>query len=102
MHLEVAVSALACSCAGEIPPWCMLQSADVIDLQSFADVWNDAENPGTVTSALIDMALLSHCDDIVLTMASSFGYVAAAWAGYAPVYMVYGEHMSSQNPYWYR
>ena len=67
-----------------------------------ADVWNEAENPGTVTSALIDMALLSHCDDMIVTMASSFGYVAAAWAGYAPVYMVYGEHTSSQNPYWYR
>ena len=45
----------------------------------FADVWNDAQNPGTVQSALIDMALLSHCDDLVVTMASSFGYVAAAW-----------------------
>ncbi|CAK0786745.1 hypothetical protein CVIRNUC_009959 [Coccomyxa viridis] len=68
----------------------------------FADVWNDAQNPGTVQSALIDMALLSHCDDLVVTMASSFGYVAAAWGGFPPVYMVYGEHTSSQNPYWYR
>lgn len=68
----------------------------------FADVWNEAENPGTVQTALIDMALLSHCNDLVVTMASSFGYVAAAWGGYAPVYMVYGEHTSSQNPYWYR
>jgi len=68
----------------------------------FADVWNEAENPGTVHSALVDMALLSQCDDLVVTMASSFGYVAAAWGGYAPVYMVYGEHISSQNPYWYR
>ena len=68
----------------------------------FADVWNDAQNPGTVQSALIDMALLSHCEDLVVTMASSFGYVAAAWGGNTTVYMVYGEHTSSQNPYWYR
>jgi len=33
----------------------------------------------------MDMALMSHCNDLVMTVASSFGYVAAAWGGYAPV-----------------
>lgn len=46
---------------------------------------NPIGNPGSLESALIDMALLSHCDDIVTTFASSFGYVAAAWGGIAPV-----------------
>lgn len=61
-----------------------------------------AVNPGTVHSALVDMALLSRCDDLVVTLASSFGWVAAAWGGLAPVQMVFGAHASSQNPYWYR
>lgn len=48
-------------------------------------VVNAADNPGTLESALQDMALMSHCNDLVMTVASSFGYVAAAWGGYAPV-----------------
>lgn len=46
---------------------------------------NPIGNPGSLESALVDMALLSQCDDIVTTFASSFGYVAAAWGGIAPV-----------------
>lgn len=46
---------------------------------------NPSRNPGTLESALIDMALLSRCDEIVTTFASSFGYVAAAWGEIAPV-----------------
>jgi len=61
-----------------------------------------AANPGTMESALMDMVLLSRCNDIVMTVASSFGYVAAAWGGFAPVHMVYGTHLTSQNPFWYR
>ncbi|CAL8465691.1 g5227 [Coccomyxa elongata] len=63
---------------------------------------NPIGNPGSLESALLDMALLSQCDDIVTTFASSFGYVAAAWGGIAPVHMMFGSHESSQNPYWYR
>lgn len=55
-----------------------------------------AQNPGTLESALVDMALMSRCDDLVMTVASSFGYVAAAWGGFAPVHMVYGTHLTSQ------
>jgi hypothetical protein len=59
-------------------------------------VQTSAANPGTLESALTDMALMSRCDDLVMTVASSFGYVAAAWGGYAPVHMVYGTHLTSQ------
>ncbi|CAL8469681.1 g9222 [Coccomyxa elongata] len=69
---------------------------------SLRGVENPAQNKGTLESALQDMALMSHCNDLVMTLASSFGYVAAAWGGYAPVHMVYGRHTTSQNPYWYR
>ena len=61
-----------------------------------------ADNPGTLESALVDMALMARCNDLVVTLASSYGYVAAAWGGFAPVHMVFGEHRSSQNPFWYR
>ncbi|KAF0429383.1 galactoside 2-alpha-L-fucosyltransferase-like isoform X1 [Gigaspora margarita] len=37
-------------------------------------------NPGTEISALIDMKILSFCDDLVLTFGSTFGYVAAGWS----------------------
>ncbi|BDA51570.1 probable fucosyltransferase 5 [Coccomyxa sp. Obi] len=63
---------------------------------------NPIGNPGSLESALVDIALLSQCDDIITTFASSFGYVAAAWGGIAPVHMMFGTHESSQNPYWYR
>ena len=33
-----------------------------------------ANNPGTLDSALMDMALLSRCNDQIMTMASSFGW----------------------------
>ena len=59
-------------------------------------------NPGTKESALVDLALLARCDDHVTTLASSFGYVAAAWAGSAPVHMLFGAHAGAANPYWYR
>ena len=67
-----------------------------------AEDMTDIGNPGTMESAIVDMALLSSCNDLVVTISSSFGYVAAAWAGIAPVYMVYGRHLHAQNPYWYR
>jgi hypothetical protein len=42
-------------------------------------------NPGTLETGLMDLALLSQCDDIIMTITSSFGYVAGAWGGFAPV-----------------
>jgi len=52
--------------------------------------------------AVIDLSLLSLCDDILLTATSSFGYVAAAWGGVFPVHMLYGKHDHSQNPHFFR
>lgn len=46
----------------------------------------------------MDMALMSHCNDLVMTVASSFGYVAAAWGGYAPVGSTLQTTESPQNP----
>ncbi|CAG8549949.1 22059_t:CDS:2 [Racocetra persica] len=45
----------------------------------------DAPNPfnsntGTEIGALIDMKLLSLCDDLVITYGSTFGYTAAGWS----------------------
>ncbi|CAG8726132.1 19469_t:CDS:1, partial [Racocetra fulgida] len=37
-------------------------------------------NPGTELGALIDMKLLSLCDDLILTFGSTFGFVAAGWS----------------------
>ncbi|CAG8516823.1 13495_t:CDS:1 [Cetraspora pellucida] len=37
-------------------------------------------NPGTEANALIDMKILSFCDDLVITYGSSFGFIAAGWS----------------------
>ena len=56
---------------------------------AFSPIRDRGKNPignlGSLESALVDIALLSHCDDIITTFASSFGHVAAAWGGIAPV-----------------
>ncbi len=53
-------------------------------------------NPGTPESALIDMRLLSECNELVITVGSSYGSVAAAWGGIAPVQMLHGLHQNVQ------
>lgn len=55
---------------------------------TFGGNYTPSGNPGTLESGLIDMALLSQCDDIIMTIASSFGYIAAAWGGIAPVSVI--------------
>ncbi|CAG8654994.1 14076_t:CDS:1, partial [Cetraspora pellucida] len=37
-------------------------------------------NPGTELGSLIDMKILSLCDDLILTFGSTFGFVAAGWS----------------------
>ncbi|BDA44693.1 hypothetical protein COCOBI_06-1710 [Coccomyxa sp. Obi] len=59
-------------------------------------------NPGTPESALIDMRLLSECNELVVTVGSSYGSVAAGWGGIPPVQMLHGLHKNVQNPYWYK
>ncbi|KXS19238.1 hypothetical protein M427DRAFT_53193, partial [Gonapodya prolifera JEL478] len=41
------------------------------------------------TDGLIDMKLLSMCDDLVVTYGSSFGFVGAAWGGIVPTYVLH-------------
>ena len=53
-------------------------------------------NPGTPESALIDMRLLSECNEVVITVGSSYGSVAAAWGGIPPVHMLHGLHKNVQ------
>lgn len=53
-------------------------------------------NPGTPESALIDMRLLSECSELVVTVGSSYGSVAAAWGGVVPVQMLHGLHKNVQ------
>lgn len=47
-----------------------------------------AHNPGSEEAALLDLALLAGCDELVVTAASSFGSVASALGGVAPWYVV--------------
>lgn len=53
-------------------------------------------NPGTPESALIDMRLLSECNELVVTVGSSYGSVAAGWGGIPPVQMIHGLHKNVQ------
>ncbi|CAL5223455.1 g5974 [Coccomyxa viridis] len=59
-------------------------------------------NPGTPESALIDMRLLSECNELVVTVGSSYGSIASGIGGIAPVQMIHGKHENVQNPYWYK
>ena len=53
-------------------------------------------NPGTPESALIDMRLLSECNELVVTVGSSYGSIAAGMGGIAPVQMIHGKHQNVQ------
>ena len=61
-----------------------------------------AGNPGTEFSAAIDLNLLRHCQDLIITAGSSFGYVAAGLGGISPTHLLYGNHANIQNPYYWR
>ena len=61
-----------------------------------------AGNPGSEESAVLDMRLLSMTDALIVTSASSFGYVAAAWGGIVPIHVLHrGDKPSMLNPYFY-
>jgi hypothetical protein len=47
-------------------------------------------NPGTINDAIVDIRLLSLCDEIITTYGSSFGSMAAAWGGVEPFVMLHG------------
>ena len=46
-----------------------------------------AGNPGTEFSGIVDLFVLSRCDDLVISYASSYGWLAAALAGKFPIYI---------------
>jgi hypothetical protein len=60
-------------------------------------VYQPNENPGTVVDALIDMKLLSMCDEILITYGSSFGQIAAAWGGLKPYVLLFGYQAQMNN-----
>ena len=53
-------------------------------------------NPGTPESALIDMRLLSECNELVVTVGSSYGSISAGIGGIPPVQMLHGLHKNVQ------
>lgn len=65
---------------------CNLMNAQVIGVN----------NPGTPESALIDMRLLSECNELVVTVGSSYGSIASGIGGIAPVQMIHGKHENVQ------
>lgn len=62
-----------------------------------------AGNPGTELSAFVDMFMLTKCEAIVVSPASSFGCVAAGIAGVRPVYAAFGAHEAPfVNPWFWQ
>ena len=57
-------------------------------MEGGATVTNAANNLGALESTLNVLAQLSMCDDVLLTVTSSFGDVAAAWCGISPVHIL--------------
>lgn len=47
----------------------------------------EAHNPGTEDSGLFDLALLSQCNQLIVTSSSSFGGLAAGMGGLHPYYV---------------
>ena len=67
--------------------------------------FTEAGNPGTHEAAVVDLKLLSLCDDLVITSASSFGSVAAGWGNIKGVHMTFGNpHRLRflENPHFWR
>ena len=63
----------------------------------------NAGNPGTELSAILDVMLLSKCQNMILTPSSSIGSVAAALAGVAPVFANHGDHDEPfTNPWFWK
>jgi hypothetical protein len=48
------------------------------------------KNPGRVVDGVVDMKLLSMCDEILITYGSSFGQISAAWGGLKPYVLLFG------------
>jgi len=59
-------------------------------------------NPGTDFSAIVDLFLLSKCDDVISTIGSSFSEVAAGFGGITPWHVLGGDYSSTTNPPYYK
>lgn len=67
-------------------------------------ILTEAGDPGTHEAAVVDMKLLSLCDDLIITSASSFGSVAAGWGNIKGVHMTFGDpkRHNHLNPHFWR
>jgi len=61
-----------------------------------------AGNPGSDLSAIIDLFLLSRCDEIISTIGSSFSEVAAGIGKITPWHILPGNHSNTYNPAYYK
>ncbi len=90
--VDVVAQRVACSCLTVLPnimPSCQAEGASWVQVIG-------VHNPGTPESALIDMRLLSECNELVVTVGSSYGSVSAGIGGIAPVQMLHGLHKNVQ------
>lgn len=70
---------------------------------SVESIHTAASNPGTEISAFVDLFILSMCKAVVVSPASSFGYVAAGLAGVRPVSATFGRHEAPfVNPWFWQ
>jgi hypothetical protein len=60
-----------------------------------------AGNPGSELGAALDLMLLSACESVILTPASSLGALAAGLAGVRPVYATHGAHTHPFTNPWF-
>ncbi len=58
-------------------------------------------NPGSEEMAVVDHKLLSMCDELVVSPASSFGATAAAFGGLHAVYPTSGRRKDSERPFFW-
>jgi hypothetical protein len=64
---------------------------------------NSVGNPGSDLSAFVDLCLLSKCQQLLVTVGSSFGLVAAGYSDTVPVNAVVGLHDKPFfNPYFWK
>jgi len=64
--------------------------------------FTDVGNVGNDVSALADMYLFAHCDELIATIGSSFSEVAAGIGKITPYHVLPGTHVSITNPQSYK
>jgi len=63
---------------------------------------SSAKNPGSDFSAIVDLFIMSKCNDILSTIGSSYSEVAAGFGKITPWHIQPGDHDSPANPAFYK